>query len=197
MAQNERDYYETLRVTQKAAKAEIDRAYLARKQRTDLSGAEVWELERAYATLSDPNLKRRYDSERERTEAASKLADSLGKEKKKKETRRPVRLGETKRTAEDEQRRNRVLVGLLAALSVILVAVIWWQVGWRFRTFDVGSRLVYQVDGRPAGEVVEYSESHSFPRGVTAPAYRIRLDGNSEARWLSKSAANRLFEPAP
>src|SRR5258708_1062044 len=87
-----RTLYEILGVGPDATKPDIERAYLAAKNARGRDSRELWDLERAYVTLCDPNAKRKYDSDSRDLAAtsavrlASKLKDAVPAEKRKPQT---------------------------------------------------------------------------------------------------------------
>jgi len=179
MAVLEKNHYEILGVTASSSKADIDRAYVARKTDGRLSSAALWSLERAYVTLSDPSQKRKYDSEQKKSTGEARRAERA--------TRIPAIAPNI---------RGPFLTGAFALLGIILWLRVWPMVGWRFVTHAVGTDLVVGVTGEPLGTVLEYESDHRFANGAEARAYRIKLPGDGGERWLTRNEVNQLAWPA-
>lgn len=189
MAGADKTYYEILGIKPDAAKPEIDRAYLALKTGSQLQAEQLWALERAYVSLSDPNLKRKYDAEQlQRSETnqtrQTRQSSSRGRE------RAPV-------DPIVAARRARLVLAVSGlAFALVIYTQVWPHFAVRYRTFPTGTVLVQVVNSQPFGTVVSFEGSHRFPQGKVAPAYLLRLV-NGEERWLPKLEVNALAEPAP
>ena len=169
MARPHRDtkgYYRTLGVPPTATDAEIRLAFVL------LKGAEAGSAEpgsenlesnndealRAYNFLKNPARRQAYDQ----TETSGFVSPVSVK----------FKLNDV-----------RLLVAIFVLLAGIL-GFVWVPLyGNRFRSFSAGDRLV-NTAGTEFGRVVQSEEQHSFPGGVTAPAFLIELPGTKELRWF-------------
>ncbi|MCI0548625.1 MAG: hypothetical protein L0027_15240 [Candidatus Rokubacteria bacterium] len=78
-------------------------------------------------------------------------------------------------------------ITLVAAVAVLIAVFIWlWlpEINLRRKSFRPGQTLVEIRTGRTFGEVTRYEVRHSFPGGVTGPAYLVKLDGGGSERWF-------------
>ena len=189
MAEAEPTHYDVLEVSRSATRVEIERCYLDKKRGGQLSGPELWALERAYSTLCDPNQKRRYDSDLDSGALALKQP--------------PPKPGEAPPTASSGRapaarkwnlNQPRLLAAALVAFALAFAFVLWPYLGWRLQSFAVGTDLITATDQKPYGQVLEYRSDHAFPGGITAPAYRLRLPSGAEA-WVTKEEANQIALP--
>lgn len=76
---------------------------------------------------------------------------------------------------------------LLAAIAVLVVVfVTLWLPGIQMRNkkYGPGQELVTVAGRQPFGTVVRFERQHSFPGGVTAPAYLVRMAGTGSEQWL-------------
>jgi len=189
---SERNHYQVLGVSYECTKPEVDRAYLALKTSGKLDAAALWELERAYVTLCDVNLKRKYDADLRR-QAVRPPAKAAAPESATPPRPGPVPPHRPMRPAT----RIALLAGSGLVLLVVFMLRVWPMVAWRFQTFDAGTRLVSRSDGVPFGVVLQYESAHIFPSGSRSPAYRLQLSAGDVERWLTKEEVNQLATPAP
>jgi hypothetical protein len=194
-AMPEKTYYEILGVSRGSSLPDIEAAYRGklkdRGQNGDHPGPR--ELERAYKTLRDPNLKRKYDTSLADREVAPgtdtmPLADELELEPK---LSRP--------DAEAKPRKpgislRLVVAGILIAIVLGLLGGLYWKFGFVLRDYSVGSRLVDKNSYGVVGTVVAKEERHVFPGGVETPAYEVRLESDGSLVWYSKAEVNQLYK---
>ena len=78
-------------------------------------------------------------------------------------------------------------VRLLFACGALLIGIltfVWYPLyGSRLRNFSAGDRLV-DLKGSAFGRVIESSERHTFPSGVSSAAFLVEIDATGELRWF-------------
>jgi hypothetical protein len=151
-------YYRLLQVETGATREQIQLAYERLEEMSPAQRGGGWsEITRAYSVLINPAARRAYDQV---------------------ETQR-LRV----------RRRPQVLndVRLLVACVVLLVGIlgfVWVPLyGSRLRSFSPGDALVTR-HGSPFGTVVKTEERHTFPTGLSAPAYLVAVHGSGDLRWF-------------
>lgn len=73
------------------------------------------------------------------------------------------------------------------ALAALIGIFVWlWlpEISLRRKSFRAGQTLVEIRSGRTFGEVVRYDPGHSFPDGVTGPAYLVKMGTSGSERWF-------------
>jgi hypothetical protein len=74
---------------------------------------------------------------------------------------------------------------------------VWYPLyGNRLRSFQAGDRLV-DLSGTHFGVVVESSDRHEFPGGLTAEGYLIAVAGTGEHRWFPAADIRASCRKAP
>lgn len=151
-------YYRALQVEPDASEDQIQLAYERLEETSPGQRGASWsQIARAYAVLINPAARRAYDQlERQRPRAS-------------------------------HHRRMLNDARLLAVCAVLLVGIlgfVWVPLyGSRLRSFSPGDALV-TMQGQPFGTVVKTEERHTFPTGLSAPAYLVAVHGSGDLRWF-------------
>lgn len=151
-------YYRLLQVETEATREQIQLAYERLEELPPAQRGALWsEITRAYTVLISPAGRRAYDQV---------------------ETQR-LRIRHRPQLLND--------VRVLAVCAVLLVGIlgfVWVPLyGSRLRSFSPGDALV-TTHGQPFGTVVKTEERHTFPTGLSAPAYLVAVHGSGDLRWF-------------
>jgi curved DNA-binding protein CbpA len=187
-----KDYYSLLGVTHDATLMDIEEAYAKTREKARMDRNIDFEpVLKAYETLKDPNLKRKYDSD-----LADGLLSKYHPEAKPTKTE-PERFDFTKRKEKRIMANPAIGISLLLGLLVVMAAILYWQFGSLIfsPTHADGTELVNRHSRATFGTVVDYHSSHQFPKGTTMAAYQIRL-ASGNVVWMRKDEINRICAKA-
>jgi hypothetical protein len=193
---SERTYYEVLGITRRASLAEVESAYRSKLKDQARGGKhpDIDELERAYKTLRDPNLKRKYDHSLGEYHGVARVDTRSLAEPVPQPQPEPSKTAAKKRPRKPGVSARLIAAGILIAVALGALAGLYWKFGFLLRDYSVGSRLVDKTTYHPVGTIVAKEEKHVFPDGVESPAYEVRLESDDTLVWYSKAEVNQLYK---
>ena len=168
-------FYKTLHVSPSANSTEIELSYkfLKRAYTNGNRSIDVGRIQAAYDTLSDPELRKHYDGHKVATGSTSSAAGMRSL------LRSPY-----------------VAAPVAVAFLVSLAFTFGPMLAAQMTSFDAGDRLVWKKTGKPLGEVVGYTDAHSFEEGPTVPAYEVQLTVDS-SQWFPAAELHRGCKVRP
>ncbi|MFC2173631.1 hypothetical protein ACFLU6_13525 [Acidobacteriota bacterium] len=182
-------YYELLNLTIEANLMDIEKAYTATKEKArNDPNIDMAAVTKAFETLKNPNLKRKYDSDLAEGRVAKYHPEAVPR-KEEQERYDFAKKRKKKRVLQNPA----VAIPFFLVLLIILGTTVYLRWGHLIflPTYESGTELVYKHDSQSFGTVLEFQSAHRFEGGVSEAAYKVRLLNGSEI-WVQKTELNKI-----
>jgi curved DNA-binding protein CbpA len=190
-----KSYYEVLGVKQNVTLPQIEEAYRSLKKRAEEDrSVDIRQVEIAYNTLRDPNLKRKYNVDLEE----GKLSETREEKPPVEQPVVPDEVPPLLRPGSEAKRPSIRVIAIFVICSLLLGLAIGllWTYSYVFKDFGPGTRLENSRTGTFLGTVVAVEDRHIFPNGTVGPAYEVRLESDGSRTWFSRIEINKLYRRA-